>query len=64
MRVQGGIQAGGMRPPPPPQDDQGLSKDELTARASEVSSSDSTQADFLKSVAESFEKPMPIRMAR
>ncbi len=56
MRMQGGMQAGGMRPPPPPQDDQGLSKDELTARASEVGSSDSTQADFLNSVAESFEK--------
>ena len=51
MRMQGG-----MRPPPPPQDDQGLSKDELTTRASEVSSSDSQQADFLNSVAESFEK--------
>ena len=47
MRMQGGMQAGGMRPPPPPQDDQGLSEDELTTRASEVSSSDSKQADFL-----------------
>lgn len=56
MRVQGGMQAGGMRPPPPPQDDQGLTKDELTTRASEVSSSDSKQADFLNSVAASFEK--------
>lgn len=56
MRMQGGMQAGGMRPPPPPQDDQGLSEDELTTRASEVSSSDSQQADFLNSVAESFEK--------
>ena len=50
MRMQGGMR------PPPPQDDQGLSKGELTARASEVGSSDSTQADFLNSVAESFEK--------
>lgn len=56
MRLQGGMQAGGMRPPLPPQDDQGLTKDELTTRASEVSSSDSKQADFLNSVAESFEK--------
>ena len=56
MRMQGGMQAGGMRPPPPPQDDQGLSKDELTTRASEVGGSDSQQADFLNSVAQSFEK--------
>ena len=56
MRMQGGMQAGGMRPPPPPQDDQGLTKDELTTRASEVGGSDSQQADFLNSVAQSFEK--------
>lgn len=56
MRMQGGMQAGGMRPPPPPQDDQGLTQEQLTTRASEVSKTDSKQAEFLNSVAESFEK--------
>lgn len=51
----GGMQAGGM-PPPPPQNDQGLSKEQLTSRANEVSGSDSQQADFLNSVAKSFDK--------
>lgn len=61
MRTQGmgGPQgAGGMPPPPPPEEaseDTGFTKDELTAKASEVSSTDSNLSALMSSIASNFD---------
>lgn len=57
---EGGMQgAGGMPPPPPPPDgadSAGLTKDELTSKAKEASSSDSTLSSMLSTLAANFDK--------
>ncbi|SFN61075.1 EF hand [Formivibrio citricus] len=60
MRTSGGPQgAGGMPPPPPPpgaaEEDEGYTADELTAKASEVASSDSNLSALMSSVAANFD---------
>ena len=59
LSAQSTMASGGMPPPPPsaPQgkEDNGKTKDELTAMASDVSSSDSNLASLLSSVVENFD---------
>lgn len=59
MRTMGGPQgAGGMPPPPPPEAaeaDEGYTAEELTAKASDVSSTDSKLAELMSNVAANFD---------
>lgn len=51
MRMQGG-----MPPPPPPQgEDQGFSKDELTAQLEEIGSSDSKRSSLISNIINNFD---------
>jgi len=56
---EGGMQGAGRMPPPPPPDgadSAGLTKDELTSKANETSSSDSTLSSMLSTLAANFDK--------
>lgn len=58
MRTTDGTQgAGGMPPPPPPDaaSDTGYTQDELTAKASEVSSTDSNLSSLMSNIASNFD---------
>lgn len=56
MRTGGPGGAGGMPPPPPSQEeDKGLTKDELTAKAKEVSSTDSNLSSLMSTAAANFD---------
>lgn len=53
--------AGGMPPPPPPPqgaegEDQGLTQDQLTSMASDISSTDSSRAELMKNLAANFDQ--------
>lgn len=62
MRVQAGMQgmggtAGvGGTPPAPPEDDEGFTKDELSAQLEEIGSSDSKRSDLINNIVSNFDK--------
>lgn len=56
MRMEKAMQGmGGMPPPPPPADDEGFTKEELTAQLEAVGSTDSQRSSLISSVIENFE---------
>jgi Ca2+-binding EF-hand superfamily protein len=55
MRMEAAMQGmGGMPPPPPPADDEGFTKEELTAQLEEIGSTDSQRSSLISSVIENF----------
>lgn len=56
MRMQDGMQAGGMPPPPPPpESDAGFTREELQSQLEEIGSSDSSRSSLISSIVENFE---------
>jgi Ca2+-binding EF-hand superfamily protein len=59
MRMQGGMQAGGMGgmppPPPPPENDAGFTQEELQNQLKEIGSTDSNRSSLISSIVENFE---------
>ena len=55
-RMGGAHGAGGMPPPPPPEDDAGLTKDQLSSKLSESSSTDSEQSGLISKIVGNFDK--------
>ncbi len=57
MRMNGGMQAGGMGGmPPPPEGDSGFTKDELTAQLDEIGSSDSQRSSLISNIVNNFDE--------
>jgi Ca2+-binding EF-hand superfamily protein len=56
MRMEAAMQGmGGMPPPPPPADEEGFTKEELTAQLEEIGTTDSQRSSLISSVIENFE---------
>jgi len=56
MRVQAGMQGLWGTPPAPPQDDEGFTKDELSAQLEEIGTTDSKRSDLISNIVSNFDK--------